>query len=260
MSIITLTTDLGLKDYYVGALKGSIYKQFPDAHLVDISHEISKFNLMETAFVIQNTFSDFPKGTIHIIGVKAEQTPESVHVAVEYRDHIFLAADNGIFSLFLKEPPNKIFELSLRTDSPFATFPVKNVLAKAACHLARGGTLEVIGKPVSSLFERNFYKAVLEENTIVGSVIYLDSFGNAVTNITKAIFENFGRNREFTIITKVSGYNIESIRKNYHDVSDGERLAIFGANGYLEIAMNIGIANKLMGLKINDNVKIEFKN
>ena len=98
MSIITLTTDLGLKDYYVGALKGSIYKQFPDAHLVDISHEISKFNLMETAFVIQNTFSDFPKGTIHIIGVKAEQTPESVHVAVEYRDHIFLAADNGIFS------------------------------------------------------------------------------------------------------------------------------------------------------------------
>ena len=100
----------------------------------------------------------------------------------------------------------------------------------------------------------------MEENTIVGSVIYLDSFGNAVTNITKAIFENFGRNREFTIITKVSGYNIQSIRKNYHDVSDGERLAIFGANGYLEIAMNIGIANKLMGLKINDNVKIEFKN
>lgn len=259
MSIITLTTDLGLKDYYVGALKGSIYKQFPDAHLVDISHEISKFNIMEAAFVIQNAFKEFPKGTIHLIGVKAELTPESVHVAVEYKDHVFLAADNGIFSLFMEEPAAKIFELSVRSDSPFPTFPVKDVLAKAACHLARGGTLEVIGKPMTELLERNTYKPVLEGNTIVGSVIYLDSFGNAVTNITKSIFDNFGRNREFTIITKVSGYNIKTIRKNYHEVNGGERLAIFGANGFLEIAMNIGVAGKLMGMKINDNVKIEFK-
>ncbi|MBD80725.1 MAG: hypothetical protein CL840_17555 [Crocinitomicaceae bacterium] len=260
MSIITLTTDLGLKDFYVGALKGSIYKQFPEAHIVDISHDISKFNIMEAAFVIQNAFFEFPKGSIHILGVKAEQTLDSVHVAVEYKDHIFLAADNGIFSLFLEEPPSKIFELTVRSSSPFPTFPTKDVLAKAACHLARGGTLEVIGKPMKELKELNTYKPVLEGNTIVGSVIYLDSYGNAVTNITQSLFESFGKNREFTIITKVSGYNIKTIRDNYHDVNGGERLAIFGTNGHLEIAMNIGVAGKLMGLKINDNIKIEFKN
>ncbi len=259
MKIVTLTTDLGT-DYYNAALKGALFSQCPEATIVDVSHHISKYNIVEAAFVLKNTYREFPKGTIHIIGVKPEVTDESVHVGVLYDGHYFIGADNGIFSLLLDGPPEKVVALNIFHDAETLTFPTKDIFVKAASHLVRGGTLEVIGNPKTSLLERQMYQAVTEENSIRGAIIYVDSYGNVVSNITETLFKQVGRGREFVVSTKVSRYNIHKISSNYSDVTEGERLAFFGASGYLEIAMNIGHASNLLGLHINDTIRIDFKN
>ena len=114
MAVITLTTDLGTKDYYVAALKGNIYKELPDVSIVDISHDIDKYNIAQAAFVIKNCFQDFPKSSIHILGVRPEKTESIDHVLAQYKGHFFVGADNGIFSLIFDHPPEKVVALNIR--------------------------------------------------------------------------------------------------------------------------------------------------
>ena len=264
MGIITLTTDMGLKDYYVAAVKGTILSQLPEATIVDISHEIPPFDIATASFVIRNTFRDFPKGTVHIIGVNPEADLETHHLIVEFDGHFFIGADNGIFSLLFDRAPDKIVELNLAQDSDELTFPTKHVFVKAACHLARGGTPEIIGRVIEKMNERELFRAVVEGNVIRGTVIYIDSYGNVITNITESLFKEVGKGRAFTIYFRRSSYDIHTIHKAYHDVPEGEKVALFSAGGYLEIAINKGVegsgggANKLFGLKVTDTVRIEF--
>lgn len=259
MAIITLTSDLGLKDYYVGSIKGAIYREMPTATVVDISHEVPKFDIAQAAFIVANSFREFPEGSIHIIGVNPEETPETPHVVVVFDGHYFIGADNGIFSLIFEKEPQRIMELTLSQDTDFLTFPTKDVFVKAACHLARGGTLSIIGKPLEKLNERMMLRAVVDGNTIRGMVIYIDSYGNVITNITSHLFKKIGRGRPFTIQFRVSRYNITHIHNTYKDVPEGEKLALFGSTGFLEVAINHGNANGLLGLRLNDIVRVEFE-
>lgn len=258
MPIITLTTDLGIKDYYVGSIKGAIYKDSPDATVVDISHDVPKFDIAQAAFIIANTFREFPEGTIHIVGVNPEETPETPHVVVVYDGHYFIGADNGIFSLIFEKTPERVMELTLTQDTDFLTFPTKDVFVKAACHLARGGTLAVIGKPLPELNERMMLRAVVDGSMIRGMVIYIDSYGNIITNISRHLFQKVGKGRPFTIQFRVSRYDIHVIHNTYKDVPEGEKLALFGATGFLEVAINHGNANGLLGLRISDMIRVEF--
>ena len=258
MPIITLTTDLGLKDYYVSSIKGAILSQTPDVTIVDISHNVPKFSIQQAAFMIKNVLKDFPAGTIHVIGVLPQASGSTPHIAVKAHGQYFISADNGIFSLIFDTKPDKMVELNIMQDVDDLTFPTKDVFVKAACHLARGGTLEVIGKPHHELVERSLFRAVVDNNTIRGTVIYIDSYGNVVANITRQLFKDVGRGRPFTISFRVPGYDITHISETYQSVIESERLALFGSSGYLEIAINIGDASKLLGLKINDIVRIEF--
>lgn len=265
MAIITLTTDMGLKDYYVASVKGAILTQFEDAHIIDISHSIPPFDIATASFVIRNTYRDFPKGTVHIIGVNPEADLQTSHLVVEYDEHFFIGADNGIFSLLFDRLPSNIVELNISQDSDEMTFPTKHVFVKAACHLARGGTMEVIGRRIEEVRQRELFRAVVEGNIIRGQVIYIDSYGNVISNITESLFKEVGKGRPFTIYFRRASYDIHQISKAYHDVPEGEKLALFSATGYLEIAINKGVegsgggANKLFGLKLNDTVRIEFE-
>lgn len=265
MAIITLTTDMGLKDYYVASVKGAILSQFPEAIIVDITHDVPAFDIAQASFVIRNTFHDFPKGTVHIIGVNPEADLQTAHVAVEFEGHYFIGADNGIFSLLFDRPADEIVELNLSQDSDELTFPTKHVFVKAACHLARGGTMEVIGRKIEEVKQRQLFRAVVEGNVIRGQVIYIDSYGNVISNITETLFKEVGRGRPFSIYFRRASYDIHRISEAYHDVPEGEKVALFSATGYLEIAINKGVegsgggANKLFGLKLNDTIRIEFE-
>jgi len=151
MAIITLTTDFGEKDHFAGATKGAIYSELPDVRIVDISHSVSPFSIPEAAYIIQNAYSSFPKGTIHIIGIDSEINPENKHIALKLDDHYFICANNGIMSMICSEiAPEKIVEINIH-DKIQTSFPVLDVFVKVACHIARGGTLEVIGKTIKDI-------------------------------------------------------------------------------------------------------------
>jgi len=257
MAIITLTTDLGLKDYYVSAVKGSILSQLPDVTIVDISHLIPSFNLQEAAYVLKNSFPNFPEGTVHIIGVNTELSVNTPPVGIELSGHFFIGADNGIFSLMFDKVPDKIVELSIQHDTSNPNFPTRDIFAKAACHLARGGTLELLGSLKSSVNERILFRPVSVGDNLRGTIIYIDSYNNAVTNITKNLLKEAGKGRNFSI--RFGSHEIDKLSKTYQDVVEGEILALYNAAGHLEIAMNRGKASQLLNLHMGDTITVAFQ-
>jgi S-adenosylmethionine hydrolase len=257
MAIITLTTDLGDKDFYQSALKGSILSLLPDVNLIDITHNISPFNIQQAAFVLKNAFPYFPKGTVHLIGIDSVYNENTRYLAIKYKDHYFVGSDNGIFSLLFEDPSEEIVELNIIQDLRFLHFPLTDILAKAACHLAKGGKPGGIGLPVNSIEERVTLQPVIEPDMIRGSVIYIDTFQNAITNITRDLFTRVQQNREFILYFR-KNESISQLSWHYNEVPEGEKLCLFGISNYLEIAINKGNASGLLGLHLGDIVRIEF--
>ena len=261
MPIITLTTDLGTVDHYVSAVKATILRQLDNANIVDISHDIPSFNIMHAAFVLKNVYQEFPAGSIHIIGVNAETNEDNSHLAVYANGHYFVGTDNGIFSLLLDLKPDKIVEITTTRESDNENFPVKDVFAKAACHIARGGTLEIIGTEIKQ-FSKEFAKleALHDKNSIRGSIIHIDHYGNAITNISQRLFKDVAKGRTYTInLGSKEHYSLNTIKRKYNEVQAGDAVALFISTDLLTISINNGSASSLMGLHINDTVRIEFK-
>ena len=276
MSIITLTTDYGLKDHFVGALKGKILSEYPEAQIIDISHDIDPFNIVEASYIIGAAYSSFPKGTVHLIGVDMELNKENLHIAMQWNDSYFIAADNGILSMLSQKiVPQKIVAINIHDRLPSDASGL-DVFVTVASHIAKGGLLNVIGREISSLKEITEMKAVVadDNNTLRGHVIYIDHFGNVVTNISKKQFLEVAKGRPYEIQMKTK--NIKTILPNYSAIAisdkypiknyEGEKLAIFNEAGFLEIAIfrsnpsKVGSANSLLGLNYRDAVTIEFKN
>lgn len=258
MCVITLTTDLGLKDYYVASIKGQIASQIPDAQVIDISHDIPAFNISVAAFCLKNCYNDFPKGTIHIIGVSPEADEQTHHLIVKHNGHFFIGADNGVFSLLFDKQPDEVFLLNIIPDIDKRTFPTKDVFVTAACHIGRGGTPELIAVKTDAVAEKINFRPVIEDDVIRGMAMYIDSYGNITTNITLDLFKLIGKNRPFNIIFRRSGYKIEEIKHSYNEVPQGEKIALFSNNRHLEIAINKGNAAKLFGIKLSDTIRVEF--
>ena len=275
MPIITLTTDFGLKDHFVGTIKGTIYKELGEAMVVDISHYVTPFHIQECAYLLKNAYKAFPEGSIHIVGVDSEKTPENKHVAVFVDNHYFITSDNGVISLILEEvQPDKVVEIQLPNTSQSA-FPVLDVFVPVACHLFRGGTLEVVGKPYDALKQfREFAPRITNEgNTIIGSVIYIDRYGNVVTNIHRSSLEAYRKGRDFTL--EARNKKLSRIYESYSEMINfdleksqrkgpGDLMAIFNASGYVELAIyksnpgSVGGASTLLGLDYRDTVLINF--
>lgn len=275
MAIITLTTDFGLKDHFVGALKGAIYKELTDAKIVDISHNVSPFNIQECAYILKNSYKSFPEGTVHIVGVDSEVTPENQHIIVLIDGHYFITANNGVIGLIISEiKPQKVIEISLPNNVQ-GPFPVLDVFVKAACHIVRGGTLEVVGKAFDELKDlRDFSPRITDDGKkIIGSIIYIDNYGNVITNIQKSLFEAYRKGRGFELQARTS--LITNIQNNYSDIVNydldrnkrkgaGDLLALFNSSGYIEIAIyksnlkTVGGASSLLGLDYRDTITINF--
>ncbi|PKQ62024.1 hypothetical protein BZG02_13880 [Labilibaculum filiforme] len=259
MAIISLTTDWQHRDYYLGALKGRLLSICPDAQLVDLSHNVDNYNISQASFIIKNAFIHFPKGSIHIIGVKSEETPEHPHLAVKYQDHYFIGADNGIFSLVMKGDPQEIVRIeNTEKEAQFLTFPELNIFSKVAAHISKHNSLAGLGPTQKSLYRLVPIRALIQKGTITGQVIYIDSYGNVTTNISKELFESMNQKREFEILVQSNHYRITKINKNYFENSEGDFLALFNSSGLLEIAINKGNLAELLQLDINSDIRIKF--
>ena len=275
MAIITLTTDFGLKDHFVGAIKGTILSHLPTVSIVDISHNISPFNIQECAYIVKNSYSSFPQGTIHLIGVDSELSPENEHIVVEANGHFFVGANNGSISMIVsKAEITNTIELNL-PQLDYNAFPALHVFVPAACHLARGGKLEVIGNPFNNLKESKEFEPRITNDgkTIVGNVIYIDNYGNAVTNIEKALFEAYRNGRDFEIVARTN--KIKTLHQTYNGIINyeldrgqrkgaGDVLALFNTAGFVELAIyksdlnSVGGASTLLGLNYRDTITINF--
>lgn len=287
MSIITLTTDYGTKDHFVGALKGKILSEFAEARIVDISHEIDAFNTAQAGYIIGSAYASFPKKSVHLIGVDMEVSADGKHLAMLLNDHYFICADNGILSLLTqKMTPEKIVAINIHDRLP-KTATALDVFVTVASHLSRGGLLNVVGRDTQDIREITELRPSISDDyaQIRGCVIYIDHFGNLVTNITQSMFAEVGRGRAFEILVwNPVGPNhsrprtgaIKTIGKQYSDVItsaaypakyyEGQKLAIFNQAGYLEIALYrsdaklSGGANALLGLGYRDAITIQFSN
>ena len=275
MPIVTLTTDFGHKDFSVSVIKGALIQQISNLTIIDISHEISPYNPSETAYILKNAFRSFPNGSIHIIGVESEWTPENSHIVMEFEEHYFISSDNGVLSL-IKEDFNasKIVEINIHK-KVISAFPVLDVFINVAAHIARKGKLEVIGKSITDIKELTNIKPVInkDKNQILGSVIYIDNYGNLVTSIKESLFYEVGKSRSFTIFAR--SIKFKNIYKSYSQAidfnlpkgkreEDGKKLALFNTAGHLELAvyksnpLTVGGAGSLFGLGYRDPVTVQF--
>ncbi|MXN89913.1 hypothetical protein GR160_01625 [Flavobacterium sp. Sd200] len=275
MSIITLTTDFGLKDHFVGALKGKILSCYEGAVIVDISHHVDLFNISEASYIVGAAYNSFPQSTVHLIGVDAELTKETRHIAMLWNGHYFICADNGVLSLLTQRIlPEKIVEINIHDRLPEGSTEM-DAFVMVACHLAKGGLLNVIGRETNEIKQIFDLQPVVspDSNSIRGYVVYIDHFGNCVTNITKKQVKELakGRDYEITFSTK----SIKGVKSGYSDFTvnerfslkdyEGEKLAIFNEAGFLEIAIyrsnpsTVGTAKTLLGLKFRDVVNVIFK-
>ena len=258
MAIITLTTDLGSRDHYAAALKGTLMSLNPAANLVDVTHAISPFNTMEAAFILKSAFEKFPPGTIHLIGVDPEGTARQSTLVMRFKGHLFVGPDNGVLSLIKRSDDADVFKVStehLPTLGHARGFLAQRHLAPVSALLAEGAAPESLGEP----HEMQTYlwgEPSYTENALRGVILHIDHFGNAITNILKDEFMARKGDRSFQII--IRNLRLQRIVTAYGDVSRGEALAIFSENGHLEFAIREGSAAQLLGLNVQDMMTIEF--
>ena len=275
MSIVTLTTDFGNKDYSVSAVKGAILSTFKKPKIIDISHQIEPYNVTQAAYVLKNAYKNFPQGSIHIVGVESERTPENGHIAMYFDGHYFIGADNGIFTMIKGEiKADKIVIINIHNQNAI-TFPALDTFIKVAAHLSRNGSLEVIGKATNEIRELVELKPVVNAKVdqIVGSVIYVDNYGNVITNITRKLFNEVGKSRKYTIFAR--NVKFKKVYETYSDAidftipkekreEDGKKIALFNDAEHLELAiyksnpLSVGSAYNLFGLEYRDSVTVKF--
>lgn len=274
MSIITLTTDFGTTDYRVASIKGEILSAKNTIPIIDITHQIAPYNLMQTAYIIRNAYSHFPKGSIHIVCVDSFYHLDRKFLLIKSDDHYFIMADNGLFSLiFPNTNPEQVYEITPKTKKNNINFTPIDIFVPAAISIQKDDNLDKIGKKITDIKQVIFPKTDFNETQkiLIGEIIYIDHYGNAISNIDKTIFEEYKSNFErFTI--KFREFKSKKIIQKYTDIITnwdeeyrfyGNTITLFNESNLLEIAMYKGNiyngAFSLMGLNIGEKVFVEFE-
>lgn len=251
--IITLTTDFGLNDHFVGTMKGVILSIVPQAEIVDICHTVQAFDILDGALALAHSYTYYPSGTVHLVivdpGVGSARRP----ILASSEEYNFVAPDNGVLSLMYARE-ERLSVRHITADHYFLqpvsnTFHGRDIFAPVAAYLAKGVDHEKFGEEISDYVRFNAPKPkAVDEKTFRGVVLRVDRFGNLITNFTPedvpAIFQNGAS--AFKVV--VGKKEISSLRQNYAEGAPGEVFAIVGSMGYLEIAANRGAAAQLLGV------------
>jgi S-adenosylmethionine hydrolase len=259
--IIALTTDFGLRDPYVAEMKAVILSISSNATIVDVTHEIDKFNIRMGAFVLASASPYFPKGTIHLAivdpGVGTKRNP----ILVQTRHCLLIGPDNGVLAVAAKkEGINHIYKITNRKfmrPKISNTFHGRDIFAPAAAHLANGVALEEFGREVSEMFTPEFAKITRTRYAITGEIIHIDSFGNIITNLTEKDLPSTKTRKTIDVKLMNTRRKLKFCRA-YAEVEKHEPLAIIGSHDFLEISVNLGNAAKLFKIKEGDKVTVSL--
>lgn len=248
MPILTLTSDIGHKDFLVGAVKGQVLQVNEEFNIVDISHELTPFNYSQAAYVCRNAIKNFPDESFHMILMNLFHTRPEHLLLAKYGNQYIGMADNGLLTMIIEGLPEQVVGIALDKTQNRNTLYCTRVLAQAFTDLLSGQAMEKIGNANHSIEVKNPLKPMLGNNYIEGQIIFIDHFENVIVNITRDDFEEQRKGRSFKIVFKRDEV-IDKISETYADVNEGEKLALFNSAGYLEISINKGNAAGLFGLQ-----------
>ena len=251
--MITLLTDFGTSDPFVGVMKGVILEINPQAQIVDLTHDVDPQDIPEAAFLLKTSYRYFPAGTIHLVVVDPGVGTERRAIALRTNQHRFVAPDNGVLSYVLSQETVEQ-AVALTNEEYFLpqvsrTFHGRDIFAPVAAHLSLGVSLEDLGEPISDLTQIPLPHPTIKPDTIEAQVIHIDRFGNLITNLAEKQFDEWlstGAREQIEIET--GEQTLRGISQSYADMPEGSLLAIFGSSGHLEISANQASASQLLGL------------
>lgn len=265
MNLITLTSDYGIADHDAAAFKGQLLSVAPDSQIIDISHAVSPYNVMQAAYLVNRTYKRFPPESIHIILVDAYQGKNRNYLVAEVDGQYFIAADNGVLSLIAPDnTTKKIIAVDLRNTNE--SLDPEDAFARIVTHLAKGGRPGVLGQPARNYVVNSISRPTskTDGSGIAAHVIHIDTFGNLITNITRSWLKDNVGDRKFAVLAR--NKRITKFVDAYADgPTGGDYFGVFNRDGHLEIAVHkpagkySNSACSLLGLQVNSNIFIEFE-
>lgn len=262
MQIVTLTTDWGISDHYVGAVKGRLYSSIKDCNVVDITHQINKFDIMQGAFIVRNSCLGFPASTIHIIDVHCSESTQKQyqHVVILYNDQFFICTDNGLPSLIFEglEVQKIIGITQVFQESNYYTFSAFDLFCKVASLIAYNEDIEDFGFPMTSFVKSTKMNATVYTDMILCTIFHIDSYGNIFLNMTIDELSTYINPEERSFEIKVEGFTINSISHAYDNVRENTPVLTVSSTNHLQLAINRGNASALLGLNEGSPVKIKI--
>jgi S-adenosyl-L-methionine hydrolase (adenosine-forming) len=257
--LITLITDFGAVDPFVGIMKGVIAGIHPEAQVVDISHGVPPQDLMAGALILQHSVSYFPPGTIHVVVVDPSVGSDRRPLLIQCDDNYFVGPDNGVLSLALEgRNPTRVIHLSnptyhLRPTS--ATFHGRDIFAPAAAYLSRGVAADSLGDPTADFVRLEWAGALRTADKIAGKIVYVDGFGNLFTNIRDRDLQGLPDDK---IVISLKQHTVQGLVSSYAARSGEKLLAVINSWGLLEIALYKDSAQRHTGAKVGDTVHLRI--
>ena len=255
MALVTFLSDFGDMDYYVPAVKAKMLSINPQLQIVDISHGIAAFDLEHAAFLLRATFREFPKGTVHLVGINTTGTATAGYIGIKLEDHIFIGPNNGILSMLADYDPGIIVQFA-DIHVKDSTFPTRDILAPIAAKVASGAAIHDFGGPSTQFKKLMPRQAKATREQIVGHVVRVDRYGNLITNIQREVFEKLNPGK-FTV--QFGRETHRQLQTGYDQVEAGEPYLFFNSLDVLEIGINHGHGGNLLGLKRDSVVYINFE-
>ena len=257
INIITLTTDFGTDDWFVGSMKGVILGINPQATVVDITHEIPGGDIRAAAFALLACYRCFPRDTIHVAVVDPGVGSSRAAIAVRTQNYMFVGPDDGILSLALAQ--EQVLEIRRLDHSQYFHKPVshtfhgRDVFAPVAAHLTLGVPLKDFGAELTKYVQVAWPQVSVCDGVVHGEVVYIDHFGNAITNIAPADLTKLTRHAPTVFLRSEE---VCPVKNYYQEVASGEAVAAMGSSGFLEIAVNGGHAARALGLRLGEPVEV----
>jgi len=258
MAIIALLTDFGLNDNFVGVMKGVIYRINPEAKIVDISHQVESHNICDAAFLLKSSYPYFPGGTVFLIVVDPGVGSERKAIIVETEKYLFVAPDNGVLSFLTKRDIKRIIQITNQEYflKPVShTFHGRDIFAPVTAYLSKGENVDKFGPRIKKIERIEFPEPQVKNNRLVGEVIYVDRFGNLITNINQDTFLRFIEGKKFQIV--IGKAKILKISSSYQEGKEGLPIAVFGSFDNLEISLYRDDVSRRLNLNKGSKIYVE---
>jgi len=258
MSVVSLITDFGLRDNFVGVMKAVILKINPRVRFVDVCHDINPQDTLEAAFLLKSAYKFFPRHSIHLVVVDPGVGSKRKAILVRTKNYIFIGPDNGVLSFALKEErPLEIIEISndkyfLKTVS--STFHGRDIFAPVCAHISKKEDIRKFGRPRGMLQTLDLPKVRISSRQLWGEIIYIDRFGNLVSNIDKQTISIFTKKRKFKI--NIKNRTINSLSLGYFEGKASGPMALIDSFGYLEIAVNGDSASRILRAGKGEKIRV----